>query len=123
MKLKLEVLCLTYQILKTFVRTNDGNFFFFLGKNLKKLVWNGKNVNVMESKKIEIGNDEYDLTPDNQSAIPSPKYVINNLNEDVLLTFENIIRSVNFIVFFVKHGEKKSMRMKSTKNQLENRIH
>ena len=86
-----------------------------------KPVWNGKLFKTTEENWVEIGNNEHDLTPDIQSAISSPKYNKNNINDDYILTFIDIPESDIFNINNSKPGENEAVRMKSATKYLPQR--
>ena len=70
---------------------NGSEKVFLLGENSQnKPLLVAKAVKAENIIGVKIGNAEYDLTPDIQSAISSQVYNINNLNDDDdILTFND----------------------------------
>ena len=82
------------------------------------MTWNGVIIKPLGDNRVKIGNDEYNLTPEIQKALTQTNYNFKNMNDDDILNFTNILKSVNYSLDKDFH----STRRNSIKNYLPKRI-
>ena len=107
-------------LIQTFAFMNKSkNFFKAVRNDEGKLSWNNKVIEPLGGNKIKIDNKEFNLTPEIQKAMTSTNYNFNNMkNDDDILTFANILKTVNYNSKQDSH----SARSKYIKNNLQNRV-
>ena len=76
---------------------NKSKHFFKAIRNPEgKLSWNGVLMQVLGDNRVKIGDDQYELTPEIQKALSETKYDFKNMNDDEIINFSNILKSVNY---------------------------
>ena len=83
-----------------------------------KLSWNDKVIEPLGGNRIKIGNKEFNLTPKNQKAFTNTNYNFRNMNDDDILNFTNILKTVDYNPRQDSH----STRSKYLKNHLQDRV-
>ena len=68
--------------------------------------------------KIDINGREFNLTPEIQKAMTSTNYNFKNMNDDDILNFANILKTVEYN----PRQDKYSTRRKYIENNLQNRV-
>ena len=83
-----------------------------------KLSWNNKIIIPLGDNKIKIDNKEFNLTPEIQKAFTNTNYNFRNMNDDDILNFANILKTVDYN----SNQDSNSTRSKYIKNNLQNRV-
>ena len=106
-------------LISTFAYMNKSkNFFKAVRNDQGKLSWNNKVIEPLGGNKIKIDNKEFTLTPQIQKAMTATDYNFKSMNDDDILNFANILKTVNYN----SKQDFNSTRSKYIKNNLQNRV-
>ena len=114
-----EGVTLSDSLVMTFPNMNQSkNFFKAVRNDEGKLSWNNKVIEPLGGNKIKIDNKEFTLTPDIQKAMTATDYNFRNMNDEDILNFANILKTVDYN----SKQDFNSTRSKYIKNNLQNRV-
>ena len=77
----------------------DSKRFFKVKRVAERIfLWKGHDIILLGGNRVVINNEDYDLTPENETIITVTKCNFNNIDMDdeSLLTFDNILKIVQY---------------------------
>ena len=78
----------------------------------------GVPLKIVGANSLKIGDNKYELTPEIQEALTRTDYDFNNLNDNDILIFKNILNEINYD----PKTDRKSERRDYLKNKLDSRV-
>ena len=75
---------------------NCKNFFKTARNSEGKISWNNKIITPLVDNKNNINGREFILTPEFQNALTDTKSKFENMNDDDILNFANILKTVDY---------------------------
>ena len=81
-------------------------------------LWNGMHIKMLDGTRVEVEDKEFDFNDNVQEAVSNNSPNLKNLNDTATLTFEKILKTVNFIQYGYSPGTGISKKSNILKNYI-----